>query len=57
LYGSGGGDLTVRVCMYYSGAEYSSIGYGGTYTIRFKINGYNSSYTGAGTTIFLKQII
>jgi hypothetical protein len=57
LYGSGGGNLTVNVCMFYSGAEYSSIGLGGTYTIRFKINGYNSSSTGDGTTIFLKQII
>ena len=57
LYGSGGGNLTVNACMFYSGAEYSSIGTGGTYTIRFKINGYNSSATGDGTTIFLKQII
>jgi hypothetical protein len=57
LYGSGGGNLTVNVCMFYSGAEYSNISLGGTYTIRFKINGYNSSATGDGTTIFLKQII
>jgi hypothetical protein len=57
LYGSGGGDLTVNACMFYGGAEYSCVGLGGTYTIRFKINGYNSSATGDGTTIFLKQII
>jgi hypothetical protein len=57
LYGSGGGNLTVNACMFYSGTENSSIGVGGTYTIRFKINGYNSSVTGDNTTIFLKQII
>jgi hypothetical protein len=57
LYGSGGGNLTVNACMFYGGAEYSCVGLSGTYTIRFKINGYNSSATGDGTTIFLKQII
>ena len=57
LYPSGGGNMTVTACMFYSGAEYSSISRDGSYTIRFKIGGYNSSYTGANTTIFLKLII
>jgi hypothetical protein len=57
LYGSGAGDLTVRVCMYQSSVESSCIGTNGSYTIRFKISGYNSSYTGAGTTIYIKRII
>jgi hypothetical protein len=57
LYGSGGGNLTINVCMYQSSVESSCIGTGGSYTIRFKIAGYNSNYTGAGTTIFLKRII
>ena len=56
LYPSGGGGMTVTACMYYSGAEYSSIPRDGSYTIRFKISGYNSSYTGANTTVFLKYI-
>ena len=57
LYPSGGGGLTITACMYYSGAEYSCIGTNGSYTIRFKIAGYNSSYTGADTAIYLKSII
>jgi hypothetical protein len=56
LYPSGGGGMTVTACMYYSGAEYSSISRDGSYTIRFKISGYNSSYTGANTTVYLKSI-
>ena len=56
LFGSGGGDLTVDVKFVQSGTEYDSIGIGGTYTIRFKISGYNSSYTGTSTTINLLQI-
>ena len=57
LYSSGGGNLAVTACMYYGGSEYSSISRDGSYTVRFKISGYNSSYTGAGTTLFLKLVI
>jgi hypothetical protein len=56
LYPSGGGGMTVTACMYYSGAEYSCISRDGSYTIRFKISGYNSSYTGANTTVYLKYL-
>lgn len=56
LFGSGGGDLTVDVKFVQSNVEYDSIGIGGTYTVRFKISGYNSTNTGASTTINLLQI-
>lgn len=56
LFGSGGGDLTVTAVFNNSGTESEEATNGATYTIRFKISGYNTSNTGAGTTIYLKKI-
>ena len=56
LYGSGGGPLTADVVYYQSGAEYTDIAQGGTATIRVKISGYVSGYTGNNTTVRLKQL-
>jgi hypothetical protein len=56
LFGSGGGDLTVTSVFNNSGTESEEASAGATYTIRFKISGYNSPATGANTTIYLKKI-
>ena len=56
LFGSGGGDLTVTAVFNNSGTESEEAANGSTYVIRFKISGYNTSYTGTGTTIYLKKI-
>lgn len=56
LFTSGGGDLTVDAVFFQSNTESDSVGVGSTYTVRFKISGYNSSGTGASTTINLLQI-
>ena len=56
LFGSGGGDLTVTAVFNNSGTESEEAANGATYTIRFRISGYNSSATGANTTIYLKKI-
>jgi hypothetical protein len=57
LYPSGGSTLSVDAKMVSGGAEYDSLAYGSTYTLRIKIAGYNASYSGQNTTIRLKRIM
>jgi hypothetical protein len=56
MYGSGGGNLTVNAVFLASGVEYNNLTAGSTYTVRFKVSGYNTAYTGASSNIYLKQI-
>ena len=51
------GGLTLTPRFWNGSSEVSSIGvYTGGYQIRLKISGYNSGYTGADQTVYLKKI-
>lgn len=57
LYNSSGSNLSVTIKLVSSGTEYDSLPQGTAYTLRVKISGYNSSYSGNNTTIRLKRIM
>ena len=57
LYNSSGSNLSVTIKLVSSGTEYDSLPQGTSYTLRVKISGYNSSYSGNNTTIRLKRIM